>query len=291
MVNGFINLNKEGGMTSQKAVLLLKKILLKNRLDFRKIGHLGTLDPDGEGVLPVALGRATRLFDYFLDKKKTYYTEFLFGKTSDTLDASGKITAEGGYIPDKEEIIKVIPKLTGKILQTPPAYSAKSVDGVRAYKVARRGETPELAPKEVDIYSVELLSEIGQGVYSFKVECGGGTYIRSLARDMAAALGTVGLMRYIRRLESGGFMIEDSLKLSEIENNLDTAVISLEKIVLERFSRYDAPAGTEKYILNGVKLTLPDMPDGFFALYADGGLVGIAERDGAGRVNIRTRLI
>ena len=128
MLNGFINVNKEKGMSSAFVVTKLKRILRSRGIAFDKIGHTGTLDPDGEGVLPIALGKATRLFDYTLDKKKVYYTEFVFGKETDTLDESGVVIKECDKVVEISDILSVIPTLKGEIDQIPPLYSAKSVD-------------------------------------------------------------------------------------------------------------------------------------------------------------------
>ena len=127
-------------MTSSRVVGKVKGILRANGISGVKVGHTGTLDPDGEGVLPVAVGRATRLFDILSEKTKVYYTEFVFGKTTDTLDASGVVTALSEVVPEKNDILAVIPALIGDIDQIPPAYSAKSVDGRRAYDLAREGK-------------------------------------------------------------------------------------------------------------------------------------------------------
>lgn len=290
MMNGFINLYKESGMTSQKAVTRLKILLRESGLSFQKIGHMGTLDPDGEGVLPVALGRAARLFDYLSEKRKVYYTEFVFGLTTDTLDASGQVLASGGRIPKMDEIKNIIPSLTGRVNQMPPLYSAKSVNGEKAYSLARRGEAFELKPKSVDIFSVSLLDEMEDGVFSFRIECGGGTYIRSIARDMAEALGTYGIMRYIRREQSGAFTLQSAYKLSELENGATDKIIPMDE-ALSAFPVYVPPVYAEKDILNGVKIALPDVPDGYFRLYINDTLIGIGDKDEAGKMYIKTRLL
>jgi tRNA pseudouridine55 synthase len=228
MVNGFINLNKESGLTSQKAVLIVKHILKSKGAEFKKIGHLGTLDPDAVGVLPIAVGRATKCFEAFLKKQKTYYAEFLFGKITDTLDMSGVVTEENEKTVKFDEINAVLHKFIGKIEQIPPIYSANSINGVRAYKLARKGETPEMKPKAVEVFNIELLKELEKNVFSLRITCGSGTYIRSLARDIASELQTVGLMRYLKREKSGAFSIENSVTLQYIrENDLNNYIIPL----------------------------------------------------------------
>ncbi|MBO7155915.1 MAG: tRNA pseudouridine(55) synthase TruB [Clostridia bacterium] len=289
MLNGFLNVYKVKGMTSAVVVARVKRILRQKGVEFDKIGHMGTLDPDGEGILPIALGRATRLFDYTLDKKKVYYTEFVFGKETDTLDESGRVLLENGIIPTEEQIKAIIPSLCGEIDQIPPLYSAKSVDGRRAYDLAREGKTFELKPRRVVIDRIEYVGE-KDGAFAFRITCGGGTYIRSIARDMAYALGTVGYMRYIRREVSGKFDLSTAKTLEELESsNVLDCLIGVEDVLVD-FPQYIVPNGAERLVLNGVKMKLGGMPQGNFKVYVDGMLVGIAEKDSEGRIIIKTRL-
>jgi tRNA pseudouridine55 synthase len=222
MINGFLNINKEAGMTSAKVVAKVKAMLREAGERDTKVGHFGTLDPDGEGVLPIGLGRANRLFNAFLDKRKVYTAVFKFGVATDTLDASGEILEEQDVDISEGQIASVLSQHIGKIDQLPPAYSAKMVGGVRAYALARAGKEVKLTPKTVEIFSIRLTARLKKNIYAFRIECGGGTYIRSLARDIAASLGTIGIMTYIRREKSGWFDIADSIMLSEL---------SLDKII------------------------------------------------------------
>ncbi|MDE6373242.1 MAG: tRNA pseudouridine(55) synthase TruB, partial [Clostridia bacterium] len=172
-MTGFVNVNKAAGGSSTKEVAIIK------RLTHTPCGHMGTLDPMADGVLPVAIGNAARLFDYFLTKEKTYIATFIFGEDYDTLDTTGAVTAGGGRIPSAAEIAAVIPKLTGEVMQIPPKYSAKNVNGRRGYELARRGVEFDLPPKKVVIKSIKLLEAVGNNGYGFEIICGGGTYIRS----------------------------------------------------------------------------------------------------------------
>ena len=289
MLNGFINVNKEKGMSSAFVVTKLKRILRTRGIPFDKIGHTGTLDPDGEGVLPIALGKATRLFDYTLDKKKVYYTEFVFGKETDTLDESGVVIKEDDKSIDEDDIKAVLPSLMGEIDQIPPLYSAKSVDGRRAYDLAREGKTFELKPKRVSVYGVEYLGK-KDDAFAFRITCSGGTYIRSIARDMAYAMGTLGYMRYIRREQSGNFTIDKSYTLSELESaDIESNLVKMEEIVTD-LPRFDAPKGAERLLDNGVRMMLK-VPDGVFKMYIEGELVWLAERNAEdGRIDFKTRL-
>jgi len=289
MLNGFINVNKEKGMSSAFVVTKLKRILRTRGIPFDKIGHTGTLDPDGEGVLPIALGKATRLFDYTLDKQKVYYTEFVFGKETDTLDESGVVVKEDRKLVSEEEIKAVLPTLIGEIDQIPPLYSAKSVDGRRAYDLAREGKTFELKPKRVTVYNIEYLGK-KKDAFAFRVTCSGGTYIRSIARDMAYAMGTLGYMRYIKREQSGIFGIDKAYTLSELES-IDIAenLVKMEEILVN-LPRFDAPKGAEKLLDNGVRMLLKT-PDGVFKLYINNELTWLAERNADdGRIDFKTRL-
>ena len=180
---GFFNVNKPSGITSSTVVNKLKW------LTGVPCGHMGTLDPLASGVLPVGVGNATRLFDYFLEKEKEYIAEFTFGVDSDTLDSTGNLIC-GGHVPNEREIEIVLPTFFGDIMQVPPKYSAKNVNGQRGYDLARAGVEFTLPPKQVRIDGIELLgkSKDKENTFLFKIRCGGGTYIRSLARDIANAL-------------------------------------------------------------------------------------------------------
>lgn len=289
MLNGFINVNKEKGMSSAFVVTKLKRILRSRGIAFDKIGHTGTLDPDGEGVLPIALGKATRLFDYTLDKKKVYYTEFVFGKEMDTLDESGVVIKECDKVVEISDILSVIPTLKGEIDQIPPLYSAKSVDGRRAYDLAREGKEFTLKPKRITIYEIEYLG-VNNGAYAFRITCSGGTYIRSIARDMAYAMGTLGYMRYIRREASGPFNIERAYTLKELESiDIEQNLIKMEEILVD-MPRFDAPKGAERLLDNGVRMALK-VPDGSFKIYIDDELTWIAEKnENDGRIDFKARL-
>ncbi len=216
MINGFVIINKKKGISSAKIVAIVKHLLYARDKNV-KLGHMGTLDPDGEGVLPIAIGNATKLFSYLSDKKKTYYTEFQFGILTDTLDISGQVIKNDGKIPTLYELNQIIPKFIGKYNQIPPLYSAKCYKGKRGYDLAREGANVSLEGKDIEIYEINDVQEKGNGLFSMVVTCSGGTYIRSLARDIGEALGTFGTMTYINRLKSGCFEIEDSVSLKELE--------------------------------------------------------------------------
>ncbi len=204
-MNGFINVLKPVGATASDMVVCIKHILHE-----KKIGHLGTLDPGASGVLPVAVGLGTKLFDFLTDKTKKYRAFFTFGKTTDTLDSYGNIVLDNCRIPSANQLQAVLNGFKGEFEQIPPMYSAKSVGGVRAYKLARDGIQVELKPRKIKIYDINLVAQKTDDTFILDITCGGGTYIRSIVRDIADKLNTVGYMSGLIRLQSGCFDIEQA---------------------------------------------------------------------------------
>lgn len=277
---GFLNIDKPSGVLSSAAVNKAK------RLSGLPCGHMGTLDPLASGVLPVGTGNATRLFDYFLNKQKEYVAEFTFGVASDTLDSTGELIY-GGRVPDESEIAAVLPAFCGDILQVPPKYSAKNVGGRRGYELARAGEEFELPPKQVRIDEILLSGRAAENVFRFTIRCGGGTYIRSLARDIAQALGTNAVMSGLRRTQSGYFKIEDAVPLDGItEENIESLIIPSEAVV--PFERILLKGARAEKIFDGVPAET-DYPDGEYKIYRNEVFYGIAEVK-KGRAKIKTKL-
>ncbi|MBE5746850.1 MAG: tRNA pseudouridine(55) synthase TruB [Clostridiales bacterium] len=271
---GFFNVDKPSGIVSSTVVNKLKW------LTGVPCGHMGTLDPLASGVLPVGVGNAARLFDYFLEKEKEYIAEFTFGVDSDTLDSTGVLNV-GGRIPNESEIADVLPTFFGDIMQIPPKYSAKNVNGKRGYELARAGVEFELAPKKVHIYGMEILgkSEDKADTYRIKIRCGGGTYIRSLARDIAAALGTKAVMCSLLRTQSGVFTLEKAIPFSLLEQ--DPPLEELEKYLIptENVLPFDSLPLTEKQetkLYNGQRVAVENS-DGLYKIYKGGSFYGIAE--------------
>ncbi len=271
---GFFNVDKPSGITSSTVVNKLKW------LTGHPCGHLGTLDPLASGVLPVGAGNATRLFDYFLEKEKTYIAEFTFGVDADTLDSTG-ILVYGGRIPTAAEITAVLPTFLGDIDQIPPKYSAKNVNGKRGYDLARAGVEFELPAKKVRIDDIRLLGESGEreNTYRLEIHCGGGTYIRSLARDIAAALNTKAVMSALLRTQSGCFRLENALPFSLLQR--DPSVEELEKYLIPTesvlpFEKLALTAKQEEKLYHG-QLVKVDVPDGQYKIYKEERFYGIAE--------------
>ncbi len=210
-MNGILNIYKERGFTSHDVVAKLRGIL-----KMKKIGHTGTLDPDACGVLPVCLGQATKVCGMLTDQKKTYEAVLLLGRTTDTQDVSGQTLAERPVTVGEEEIRETAQRFLGEQMQLPPMYSAIKVGGKRLYELAREGKTVERTPRPVFFYEIEILS-IELPRVRLRVTCSKGTYIRTLCHDMGEALGCGGCMEELLRTQVGPFRIEESRKLSQIE--------------------------------------------------------------------------
>lgn len=206
---GIIAINKPKGWTSFDVCNKLKPLVWP-----QKIGHLGTLDPMATGVLLVTIGKATKLFDLMQEKEKTYLAEFEFGYQTNTLDSTGTKQEETSHVPSTEEIQNVLPEFVGKIAQIPPKYSAKSVNGQRAYVMARNNVDFELKPKNVEIYSIDFISYANKKL-TLKIKCGSGTYIRSIGRDIALKLNSLATMTCLERVSVGNF---DVSKCEDVED-------------------------------------------------------------------------
>jgi tRNA pseudouridine55 synthase len=226
-MNGWIVLDKPKGLSSAAGVAKVR-----NLFDRVKAGHGGTLDPLATGVLPIALGEATKVMGYILDSNKAYRATVVWGESRDTDDAEGAVTATSDHRPDRAAIIAVLPQFTGRLTQQPPAYSALKVGGRRAYAAARAGETVELKSREIKVFALELV-ENSENRAVFDVSCGKGTYIRALARDLAQALGTVGYLGDLRRTRAGPFAESQAISLATLEDMRHSARLAEALLPLE----------------------------------------------------------
>ena len=282
-MTGFINLIKPSGMSSAYAVGAVKK-------KFNcPCGHMGTLDPMAEGVLPVGIGKASRLFQYMLDKEKTYIARFIFGYTTDTLDITGEITEKTNKIPTLEEIENVLGKFVGEIEQMPPKYSAKCINGKRGYQLARQGVEFTLESKKVNILSIECLGQISENEFEFKIECKGGTYIRSLARDIALECGSLGTMSKLSRIKSGIFSYENGITVDEFKRleNADEFIIPADTAV--SFEKLNLTEKQAQKILDGVFENY-GFSDGTYRVYNQGKFIGVGKvQEGILRINSYVR--
>ncbi|MGB3711063.1 MAG: tRNA pseudouridine(55) synthase TruB [Erythrobacter sp.] len=212
MANGWIILDKPRGLGSTQAVAAVKRNLREGGHPKTKVGHGGTLDPLAEGVLPIALGEATKLAGRMLDASKVYDFTVRFGDETDTLDTEGAVVDRSDIRPAPSDIEAILPRFTGAIDQVPPAFSALKVDGKRAYDLARAGEKVALKTRAVVIHELRLTKAEG-GEATLTAHVSKGTYIRSLARDIARALGTCGHVTYLRRTKAGPFREEQAISL------------------------------------------------------------------------------
>ena len=271
-MTGFLNVYKPAGMSSAAVVNRVKRLVKT------PCGHMGTLDPLACGVLPVGIGNAARLFDYFLQKEKRYSARFVFGATTDTLDREGEIV-RGGRVPSADEIAAALPAFIGEIMQTPPRYSAVSVNGRRGYDLARSGQNFELSAKKVRIASFTLREQTAPDEFAFDIVCGGGTYIRSLARDLAEALGTKGYMSYLCRTASGVFTCETSVPFDSLTaENIRDYIIPTDSVL-----PFPVLENADERIFHGVGVRTA-CANGLYKLYRGEEFYGIARvADGVAR--------
>ena len=217
IVNGWINLDKPEGLGSTQAVGKVRRLF-----DAQKVGHGGTLDPLATGILPIALGEATKTIPYCQDHIKVYSFAACWGEERNTDDAEGEVIATSPVRPTAEQIQAILPRFTGEISQIPPQFSAIKVDGERAYDLARDGEDFELNARTVYIETLEM-TEFNPDMPRFRVVCGKGTYMRSLVRDMARALGTVGYIKDLRREAVGPLTQNTAISLEKLQELADSA--------------------------------------------------------------------
>jgi tRNA pseudouridine55 synthase len=231
-LHGWIIFDKPVGMGSTQAVGAVKRLLREAGEGKVKVGHGGTLDPLASGVLPIALGEATKLCGRMLDATKGYEFTIRFGEQTDSLDLEGKVIATSAVRPGRDDILAALPRFTGAIDQVPPAFSALKVDGRRAYDLAREGAEVELKSRRVTVHSLDLVGLDGDEA-TLAATVSKGTYIRSLARDIALAIGTVGHVVMLRRTRAGPFGLEQAISLDFLTDaakarQLDGAVLPLE---------------------------------------------------------------
>ena len=234
-VDGWVCFDKPLGMGSTQAVAKLRWLF-----DAQKAGHAGTLDPLATGVLPIALGEATKTVSFMMDAGKTYRFTVAWGEATTTLDREGEVTERSDVRPSAAQVEAALPRFVGEILQIPPAYSAIKVDGERAYALARAGEAVELAPRPVVIHAARLV-ECDADSATIEIDCGKGTYVRALARDLAAALGTCGHVSVLRRTRVGPFREAEAIRLETLED-LRHKTAALEGLLPVETALDDIPA-------------------------------------------------
>ena len=230
-VNGWVILDKPEGLGSTTAVSIVRRIF-----NAQKAGHAGTLDPAASGVLPIALGEATKTIPYVMDGEKAYAFTVRFGQATDTDDAQGEVIAETDVLPDRDSILKVLPSFIGEIEQVPPKFSAIHVNGQRAYDLARSKQEIELTPRRIRIDDLRLLEPYDPLNARFEVRCGKGTYVRSLARDIALKVGSLGYVTALRRIKCAKFSLQSAflleyLKSLEHSSNWTNVLLPVETVL------------------------------------------------------------
>jgi tRNA pseudouridine55 synthase len=232
-VIGFVNVFKSAGPTSAQIVARVRRIYGVYGRDRRiAVGHLGTLDPQAAGVLPVAVGKATRLIPLLTDQRKAYAATLVFGRSTTTQDALGETVETGPVPPDFEtRLATVLPQFNGKITQIPPMYSAVHHEGKRLYELAREGKSVERKPRTVTVYGITLLGTETDGIARIRIACSEGTYIRTLCEDIGAAMGVPAHMGALVREASGSFVLYEAKTLDEVSADPQGALIQPENII------------------------------------------------------------
>ncbi len=283
-MDGIINVCKEKGFTSHDVVAIVRKLCGRP-----KCGHTGTLDPDAEGVLPVCIGKATKISQYIMDGYKRYQALLKLGVTTTTEDASGDVLEEKEVTANLDDIRSAVNGFIGEYMQTPPMYSAIKVNGRKLYELARKGEEIERKKRKVFIYSIDILEYNFPDECLLDVKCSKGTYIRTLCSDIGNALGCGGHMASLTRTETSGFVLENSIKIDELkrlaeENRISEAVIPMENFFESWKKAYVKPEA-EKILVNGGRIyedffeTEYPLEQGekLIAYYDDNKLAGIYE--------------
>ncbi|MDR0741622.1 MAG: tRNA pseudouridine(55) synthase TruB [Rickettsiales bacterium] len=266
-MDGWIILDKPKGMNSRKAGAILSRIF-----GAKTFGHIGTLDPMASGLLPIALGQATKMIPYWKEsQKKEYLFGVQFGFETDTLDITGRVVNEKNIVPLRAQILSACAELMGEISQTPPTYSAVHVGGRRAYELARAGKSFDIPPRRVAIDTLELL-EIVEKSWMFRIVCSPGTYVRAIARDLADMCGTVATVDMIRRIRTNGLDIKNAVRLDFLKNLFNNS---------EGFEEYLKP----------MDFGLGDIPvlnlqDKDVNLYKQGGFIKMAGQDQSGLARV-----
>ena len=281
MTDGIINVNKPAGWTSQDVCTKLRHVL-----HIKKIGHTGTLDPMATGVLPVCVGKATRIIEYYDRDSKSYHASMKLGIRTDTLDITGRILETSGYEEVSEKAVREAFKAyTGNVRQIPPKYSALKINGKRAYDLAREGKDFEIKPREIIIYDNEVTRiDLERGEIEFDVTCSKGTYIRTICDDIGSDLGCGAVMTALTRTASGYFRIEDSYTVEEIMEAEDPLVkllipadITLEKLgkIALNDNRITAFLNGNSSWGNGFRITQPSSFDVLYRVYGNNAFLGV----------------
>ena len=262
-MDGIIIINKEKGYTSHDAVYKIKKIFNT------KVGHTGTLDPNATGVLPILLGKGTKISKYLIEHDKEYEVVLQLGVKTTTADEEGEIIEEKEVLKEsleQLEIERILKSFIGKIKQMPPKYSAIKVNGRKLYEYARKGQEVEIKPREVEIYNIEITNiQKEKKQIEFKVSCSKGTYIRTLCEDIAEKMRTVGYMKELKRTKAGDFNIEQAITLGQLQEKENIKIITIEEMFKDK-EEIILEDSKIILLLNGVKMNM-EKPKGIYRIY------------------------
>ena len=285
MLEGVVNVLKPPGLTSSDVVSDIRHIF-----GMKRVGHTGTLDPGAAGVLPICIGRATRLFDYLVDKEKEYIGEIAFGIATDTQDSYGEAVDHMDAVVTEEMIKAVLPSFTGLQNQTAPLYSALSVGGKKMYKLAREGVEVERKVREINVPALELITQTALNRYLVRIVCSKGTYVRTLCHDIGERIGVPAHMSFLLRTRSGAFDLDGAFTIGELremkeQDRLGEAVTSIEQSLMHiGEARMELNAKGEKFLTHGAEVVFPgvenlpvDIP---LRGYCNGKFLGIAKSNG-----------
>ncbi|HEX2958809.1 MAG TPA: tRNA pseudouridine(55) synthase TruB [Chitinispirillaceae bacterium] len=273
-MNGFLCVDKPRGPSSFSIISQTRRLLKT-----RKVGHCGTLDPEAEGLLLVAVGSSTRLLRYVKTEPKGYEFGIQFGSETDSFDLEGRIVADGGRFPSESELHECLKQFKGKILQTPPLFSAIKIEGTRACDLVRKGVTPELKEREITVHHLESVSyDSTLGIARLIVSCSTGTYVRSLVRDIAHACGTFGTATFIKRTKIGDFSIDDAIALDTI-TSLEERLISNATVFKNEYQVEFSSSEIEK-ISQGKNIYIEGVPEDCTVIFAkfNGKVVAVLEQ-------------
>ena len=285
MLEGVVNVLKPPGLTSSDVVSDIRHIF-----GLKRVGHTGTLDPGAAGVLPICIGRATRLFDYLVDKEKEYIGEIAFGIATDTQDSYGEAVERMDAVVTEEMIKAVLPQFIGLQNQTAPLYSALSVGGKKMYKLAREGVEVERKVREINVPALELITQTAPNRYLVRIVCSKGTYVRTLCHDIGERIGVPAHMSFLLRTRSGAFDLDGAFTIGELremkeQDRLGEAVTSIEQSLMHiGEARMELNAKGEKFLTHGAEVVFPgvenlpvDIP---LRGYCNGKFLGIAKSNG-----------
>lgn len=274
-MDGVLVIDKPKGVTSHDVVYMVRR-----KLGIKKVGHTGTLDPIATGVLPVLIGKATKLSDRLTASSKEYIAEFKFGIQTDSLDITGNVTHTSTMVPSEDSLKKELVNFTGDILQEPPIYSAIKIKGKKLYEYARAGEKIEIPKRKCTIYDLKLL-ESGKNRFVIYIKCSSGTYVRSLIRDIGVQLDSFATMTELRRMSTGKFNLDIAVNKEELETYsldiLKNRIISMDKVL--ELENIELPVEMYTKIINGVicKVTQVYDVNSEYNIYCRNNYIGIGK--------------